>query len=86
VSNQDAGESITPKAYASVIISEHSAVGLDEVDEALATLCRMVTRAVGAYDLPNVKHFLERIDEVLEARFTFTRDLQPQGAPCTPST
>jgi hypothetical protein len=29
-----------------------------------------------AYDLPNVKHFLERIDEVLEARMTLTRDLR----------
>ena len=61
-------------------------VSLAEIDEALTTLCKMVTRAVLAYDLPNVKHFLERIDEVLEARTTLTRDLQPQGAPCTPST
>jgi hypothetical protein len=55
-------------------ITRRNEVNLADIDEALATLCRMVTRAVGAYDLPNVKHFLERIDEVLEARFTFTRD------------
>jgi len=51
-------------------------VSLTEIDEALTTLCKMVTRAVLAYDLPNVKHFLERIDEVLEARMTLTRDLR----------
>ena len=65
-------------------ITRRADVTLAEVDEALATLCRMVTRAVLAYNLPNVKHFLERRDEVLEARFTLTRDTQ--GAPCTPST
>ena len=48
---------------------------IEDVDAALRTLCQMLKRAVGAYDLPNVKHFLERIDEVLEARMTLTRDL-----------
>jgi len=33
-----------------------------DVDAALRTLCQMLKRAVAAYDLPNVKHFLERID------------------------
>jgi len=48
---------------------------IEDVDAALRTLCQMLKRAVAAYDLPNVKHFLERIDEVLEARMTLTRDL-----------
>jgi len=61
-------------------------VTLVEVDEALTTLCKMLTRAVAAPDLPNVKRFCERIDELLEARSALTQDLQPQGAPCTPST
>ena len=85
MSNQDAGESITPKAYASVIGSEPPAVGLDEVDVALTTLTQMRTRAVNAPDLPNVKRFCERIDQLLDARTVLTRDTiaQPQGAPCT---
>jgi len=48
---------------------------LTEVDEALTTLCKMLTRAVNAPDLPNVRRFSERIDELLEARITLTRDL-----------
>jgi len=39
------------------------------VDEALTRLCQMLTRAVNAPDLPNVRRFLERIDELLEERF-----------------
>ena len=49
-------------------------VTLAEIDRALTTLCQMLTRAVLAPDLPNVKHFSERIDEVLEARIALTRD------------
>jgi hypothetical protein len=81
VSNQDAGESITPKAYASVIGSEPPAVGLDEVDVALTTLCHMLTRAVAAPDLPNVRRFSERIDELLDARITLTRDMADASLP-----
>jgi hypothetical protein len=40
-----------------------------DVDVALRTLCQMLTRAVNAPDLPNVRHFLERIDETLEERW-----------------
>ena len=39
------------------------------VDVQLVSLCQMLTRAVNVPDLPNVKHFLERIDETLEVRF-----------------
>jgi len=39
------------------------------VDVQLASLCQMLTRAVNVPDLPNVKHFLERIDETLEERW-----------------
>jgi len=39
------------------------------VDVALTGLCQMLTRAVNAPDLPNVRHFLERIDETLEERW-----------------
>jgi hypothetical protein len=39
------------------------------VDVQLASLCQMLKRAVSVPDLPNVKHFLERIDETLEVRF-----------------
>jgi hypothetical protein len=42
---------------------------IDDVDITLRTLCQMLKRAVSAPDLPNVKHFLERIDETLEVRF-----------------
>jgi N-methylhydantoinase A/oxoprolinase/acetone carboxylase beta subunit len=61
-------------------ITRRADVSLAEIDVALATLTRMVTRAVNAYDLPNVKHFLERIDEVLEARMTLTRDYASTSA------
>jgi len=67
-------------------ITRRADVTLAEVDEALTTLCKMLTRAVNAPDLPNVKRFCERIDELLEQRTALTQDLQPQGAPCTPST
>jgi hypothetical protein len=86
VSNQDADESITARVCAGVIISESADAGLAEVDVALTTLCQMLTRAVNAPDLPNVRRFSERIDELLDARITLTRDLQPQGVSCTPST
>jgi len=66
-------------------ITRRADVTLAEVDEALTTLCHMLTRAVAAPDLPNVRRFSERIDELLDARITLTRDLQPQGAPCTRS-
>jgi len=67
-------------------ITRRGEATLTEVDEALTTLCKMLTRAVNAPDLPNVRQFSERIDELLEARTMLTHDLQPQGAPCTPST
>ena len=66
-------------------ITRRSEVSLAEIDEALTTLCQMLTRAVAAPDLPNVRRFSERIDELLDARITLTRDLtaaQPQGATC----
>ena len=49
-------------------------VTLAELDKALTTLTQMLTRAVNAPDLPNVKRFCERIDELLDARITLTRD------------
>ena len=55
-------------------ITRRGEATLTEVDESLATLCKMLTRAVNAPDLPNVRRFLERIDELLEARTTLTRD------------
>ena len=67
-------------------ITRRGEATLAEIDEALTTLCKMLTRAVAAPDLPNVRRFSERIDELLEARSALTHDLQPQGAPCTPST
>jgi hypothetical protein len=67
-------------------ITRRNEVSLTDIDEALTTLCHMLTRAVNAPDLPNVRRFSERIDELLDARITLTRDLQPQGAPCAPST
>lgn len=39
------------------------------MDVALAALCQMLKRAVNVPDLPNVRHFLERIDELLEERW-----------------
>ena len=65
-------------------ITRRADVTLAEVDVALTTLCKMRTRAVNAPDLPNVRRFSERIDELLDARITLTRDMQ--GATCTPST
>lgn len=56
-------------------ITRRDTVTLTEIDEALTTLCQMLTRAVNAPDLPNVRRFLERIDELLEARITLTRDM-----------
>ena len=67
-------------------ITRRGEATLAEIDEALVTLCKMLTRAVAAPDLPNVRRFCERIDELLEQRTALTQDLQPQGAPCTPST
>ena len=55
-------------------ITRRSEVTLAEVDEALVSLCKMLTRAVNAPDLPNVRRFSERIDELLDARITLTRD------------
>ena len=63
-------------------ITRRADVSLAEIDEALTTLCKMLTRAVAAPDLPNVRRFSERIDELLDARNTLTRDTQPQGASC----
>jgi len=65
-------------------ITRRADVTLAEIDEALTTLCQMLTRAVNTPDLPNVRRFSERIDELLDARNTLTRDMQPQGASCTP--
>jgi len=56
-------------------------VTLAELDKALTTLTQMLTRAVNAPDLPNVKHFSERIDELLEARITLTRDTADASFP-----
>ena len=56
-------------------ITRRADVTLAEVDEALTTQCKMLTRAVAAPDLPNVRRFSERIDELLDARTTLTRDL-----------
>ena len=56
-------------------ITRRADVSLAEIDEALTTLCEMLARAVNAPDLPNVRRFLERIDELLDARITLTRDL-----------
>jgi hypothetical protein len=58
-----------------VTITRRADVTLAEIDVALTTLCHMRTRAVNAPDLPNVRRFSERIDELLEARITLTRDL-----------
>jgi hypothetical protein len=55
-------------------ITRRADVTLAEIDEALVTLCHMLTRAVAAPDLPNVRRFSERIDELLDARITLTRD------------
>jgi len=55
-------------------ITRRGEATLAEIDEALTTLCKMLTRAVNAPDLPNVRRFSERIDELLEARITLTRD------------
>jgi hypothetical protein len=60
----------------------HDDVILAEIDAALTTLCQHLTRAVNTPDLPNVRRFLERIDELLEARTTLTRDL-PAMQPTT---
>ena len=55
-------------------ITRRADVTLAEIDVALTTLTHMRTRAVNAPDLPNVRRFSERIDELLEARITLTRD------------
>jgi len=44
-----------------------------DVDEALTYLRQMLARAVAAPDLPNVRRFLERIDELLEERWALTQ-------------
>jgi len=62
-------------------ITRSADVTLAEIDEALATLCKMLTRAVNAPDLPNVKRFCERIDELLEARMLLTRDTAHASLP-----
>jgi hypothetical protein len=64
-------------------ITRRADVTLAEIDEALTRLCQMLARAIAAPDLPNVRRFLERIDELLEERSALTQDLQPQGASCT---
>ena len=56
-------------------ITRRADITLAEIDVALTTLCHMRTRAVNAPDLPNVRRFSERIDELLDARITLTRDL-----------
>jgi len=56
-------------------ITRRADVTLAEVDVALTTLCKMLARAVAAPDLPNVRRFSERIDELLDARITLTRDM-----------
>jgi hypothetical protein len=65
-------------------ITRRADVTLAEIDVALTTLTQMRDRAIAAPDLPNVRRFLERIDELLEARTVLTRDMQPQGVPCSP--
>jgi len=62
-------------------ITRRDDVTLSEVDEALTTLCQMLTRAVAAPDLPNVRRFSERIDELLDARITLTRDMADASLP-----
>jgi len=61
-------------------ITRRGEATLVEVDEALTTLCKMLTRAVNAPDLPNVRRFSERIDELPDARITLTRDTMPAHA------
>jgi len=62
-------------------ITRRADVSLAEIDVALATLCHMLTRAVNAPDLPNVRRFSERIDELLDARITLTRDTADASLP-----
>ena len=62
-------------------ITRRADVTLAEVDVALTTLCKMRTRAVNAPDLPNVRRFSERIDELLEARTVLTRDMADANLP-----
>jgi len=62
-------------------ITRRADVTLDEIDQALTTLCKMLTRAVAAPDLPNVRRFSERIDELHDARITLTRDLTHANLP-----
>jgi hypothetical protein len=62
-------------------ITRRADVSLSEVDEALTTLCQMLARAVNAPDLPNVRRFSERIDELLDARTTLTRDMATSRVP-----
>jgi len=62
-------------------ITRRDTVTLAEIDEALTTLCQMLARAVNAPDLPNVRRFSERIDELLEARMVLTRDTADASLP-----
>jgi len=62
-------------------ITRRGEATLAEIDEALTTLCKMLTRAVNAPDLPNVRRFSERIDELLDARNTLTRDTADASLP-----
>ena len=62
-------------------ITRRGEATLAEIDEALTTLCKMLTRAVNAPYLPNVRRFLERIDELLEARMVLTRDIVHASLP-----
>jgi len=62
-------------------ITRRADVTLAEIDEALTTLCKMRTRAVAAPDLPNVRRFSERIDELLDARMVLTRDTADASLP-----
>jgi len=49
------------------------------VDVQLVSLCQMLTRAVNVPDLPNVRHFLERIDETLEERWALEPTEKPMN-------
>jgi hypothetical protein len=62
-------------------ITRRADVTLAEIDEALTTLCKMLARAVDTPDLPNVRRFSERIDELLDARITLTRDTADASLP-----
>jgi hypothetical protein len=62
-------------------ITRRDTVTLAEIDEALTTLCQMLARAVNAPDLPNVRRFSERIDELLDARMVRAHGNSPTQPP-----